>query len=91
MTPEAVRTLAQQDPVPVLSARWGEIAAETRRKVHQLEDSLRELETVTQQLAEHDLVVATDLGPTGNSARAAFAAAGLDKDAGGFALPKAVA
>lgn len=72
MTETPVVTLAQT-PVPNLTKRWGETVHETRRQVAQLEASLGELAKIKDTLAEHGLTVATDLGPTGNAAAAAFA------------------
>jgi hypothetical protein len=59
------------DPVPTLVTRWGDTVTETRRKVTALEDSLRDLNTIHDQLAKHGLNVAADLGPVGNAAQAA--------------------
>lgn len=89
MTVTEARTLAQSDPVPALSKRWGEITLTARQRVQALEDSLRELDKVTEQLAAHDLVVATDLGATGNAARAAYTASLMDRERDGFRLPGA--
>lgn len=89
MTVQEARQLAQSDPVPALSKRWGEITLVARQRVQAVEDSLRELDKITEQLAAHDLVVATDLGPTGNAARAAFTALLADQTAPAFTLPKA--
>lgn len=86
---DPARKLAQQDPVANLSARWGELTVRARNRVAALEDALRELQTVTDQLAERNLVVATDLGPTGNAARSAFQAAVADSSTHGFSLPGA--
>lgn len=90
MTITEARAIAQSDPVPALSKRWGEITADTRKAVQALETKLRELDKVTADLGSHDLVVATDLGPTGNAARAAFQAALADRGRDVFELPKAV-
>lgn len=87
MSPETARQIAQSDPVPILSARWGQVAADTRKAVAALDDKLRELDTLTEQLAERDLVVATDLGPVGNAARAARTASLSDAQARPFTLP----
>lgn len=72
MTVQEARALAQTDPVPTIVARWGEAAAEARRQVDRLEDALRTLAKQEALLAEHDLTVSTDLGPTGNAAKAAW-------------------
>ena len=87
MTDDTVRQLAQSDPVPALTKRWGEVTRGARNRVVNLEDSLRELAKITEQLAAHDLVVATDLGPTGNAARAAFQAAVADARSEHFSMP----
>lgn len=89
MTAAEATRLAQADPVANLSARWGELTVRARNRVAALEDVLRELQTVTDQLAERQLVVATDLGPTGNAARSAFTAALADKGRDVFTLPGA--
>jgi hypothetical protein len=86
MTADQIRHLAQADPVPILTARWGEISAEARRRVAALEDSLRELDQVTADLAGHDLHVATSLGATGDAARHAFQAGQADRDRPAFTL-----
>jgi len=88
MTAAEATRIAQADPVPALTRRWGEVTLTARQRVAALEDSLRELDTITEQLAAHDLVVATDLGPTGNAARNAFTAARADADTQAFRLPK---
>jgi hypothetical protein len=61
-------SLAQQDPVPNLVARWGQLATEARSRVQALEQTLRELDRTQAQLAERDLTVSVDLGPVGNAA-----------------------
>lgn len=91
MTIAEARAIAQSDPVPILTARWGELTATARQRVAALTDSLRELERLEEQLAAHDLTIGTDLGPIGNAARAAYTTtqehtARHDHD---FALPKA--
>lgn len=86
---DPVRTLAQADPITNLAARWGHITLETRAIVDQLEQKLRDLDTVTGQLAERGAVVATDLGATGNAARSAFQATVVDAGSRPFTLPGA--
>lgn len=86
MTPESVRQIAQQSPVPNLSKRWGELTHEARRIVAQLDDKLRELDQVTADLAQHDLHVTTDLGPAGNAFRHARTAQQADADTRTFSL-----
>lgn len=92
MTIQEARAIAQSDPVPVLTARWGEITATARQRVAALTDSLRELEKLREQLREHDLTIGTDLGPVGNAARAAFTTTEEHKSRHDhdFALPRAV-
>lgn len=87
MTISEARAIAQSDPVPALTKRWGEITQVARQRVQALEDSVRELDKITEQLAAHDLVVATDLGPTGNAARSAYQAQVADTSTHGFTLP----
>jgi hypothetical protein len=65
---QRLRQASQGDPVPNLTKRWGEITAEARKRAQALEDSVRDLDTVTDALAEHGCVVATDLGPCAWSA-----------------------
>lgn len=89
MTADQITQLTQTTPVPNLSARLGEIVADTRKAVAHLEDKLRELDQVTADLAGHNLHVVTDLGPTGNAARNARTATLADQDTAGFSLPKA--
>lgn len=72
MTIAEARANAQSDPVPILTARWGEVTATARQRVAALTDSLRELERLSEQLGAHDLTIGTDLGAVGNAARAAF-------------------
>lgn len=91
MTDDRIRQIAQSDPTSQIVERWGDAVIETRKRVAALEDSLRELEQVTGQLAERQLVVATDLGPTGNSARSAWLAATVDSGARTYTQPKAAA
>lgn len=73
MTVAEARALAQQDPVPQLTKTWGEAATETRHAVANLEAALRLLDKIEESLKERGLTVSTDLGPVGNSARAARA------------------
>ncbi len=88
MTPQAVRAIAQADPVPTLTARWGETVAVARQRVQALTDSLRDLDKLKATLEGHGLTVSTDLGPVGNSAAVTRRdiEAQNDRD---FALPKA--
>lgn len=92
MTLAEARQLAQSDPVPTLTARWGELTAEARKRVAALTDSLRELDKLTQQLAAHQLTISTDLGPVGNAARAAYVTTleHAEKHEHDFQLPRAV-
>lgn len=92
MTVQEAHALAQSDPVPVLTARWGDLTAEARKRVAALTDSLRELDKLTQQLAAHNLTIGTDLGPVGNAARAAYVTTveHAEKHEHDFALPRAV-
>ena len=88
MTVQEARQIAQCDPVPTLTARWGETVTQARQRVAALTDSLRDLDKLADTLAEHDLTIATDLGPIGNAA--ASVRRDLDKQTGrDFALPKA--
>ena len=87
MTNEQVRTLAQTDPTSTIVERWGHEVIATRNAVTVLEARLRDLQKATDDLAERNLVVATDLGPTGNAARAAYMAAQADAGTRGFSLP----
>lgn len=94
MTDDDARTLAQSDPIPVLTARWGNLSAAARKTVARLNDDLRELDTVTGQLAKHGLTVATDLGPVGNAAAAARVTVAEHKqthDRPGFQMPRQAA
>jgi ABC-type transporter Mla subunit MlaD len=88
MTVTEARTLAQQDPVPNLVARWGQLATEARSRVTALEQTLRELDKTQAQLAERDLTVSVDLGQIGNAAMAARRDLEKERPAG-FSLPKA--
>ena len=85
-----VRVLAQSDPVPTIVARWGETVHETRRRVAALEDSLRELDQLRDQLAERQLEVAVDLGPVGNAAAVTRRTVleHEDRHAGDFTMPR---
>ena len=80
--------LAQTDPVPVLSARWGQTAAEARRKTESLVATLRELDQVAADLEGHGLTVDVDLGPIGNAAAAARRDLDRENPLPTFALPK---
>lgn len=72
MTQDAVRTIAQADPVPTLTARWGEATKLARERVTAVADSCRELARLEEQLGEHDIKMVAGLGPIGDAARAAF-------------------
>ena len=72
MTVQEASQIAHQDPVPTLTARWGETVTLARQRVAALTDSLRDLDKLADTLAEHDLTIATDLGPIGNAAHAAW-------------------
>lgn len=79
------------DPVPVLTARWGETVATARQRVSQLEDSLRDLDKIRGQLAAHQITVGEDLGATGNAAMAAWKTCEthkVDHDEPTFTLPR---
>lgn len=91
MTIQEARALAQSDPVPILTARWGEATALARQRVADLTASLRDLQTLTDQLSEHDLTIGTDLGAVGNAAMAAWRTTEehRDKHDHDFAMPKA--
>lgn len=84
---EAIRQVAQSNPIPSLAARWGDTVADARKKVAALDDSLRELDHLTSLLAGYELVVATDLGPVGNAARSARTAALADAVKPGYVAP----
>lgn len=92
MTLADARTLAQADPVPNLTANWGHLAAKARRQVDDLASTLRELDKVQQTLGERGLTVATDLGPIGNAAMAAWRTTQEHKERHDhdFVMPKAV-
>lgn len=86
------QSLAQADVVPTLMARHGDAIANARRKVEDLEQALRELDKVTDMLAEHKVTgINADLGAVGNSARNARTAALADAERPGYELPRAAA
>lgn len=87
MTADQITQLAHANPVPNLAKRWGDISADTRKAVATLEDRLRELDQVTQDLAGHNLHVVTDLGAVGNAARNARQAVLADQDTAGYVAP----
>lgn len=89
MTAAEATRLAQTDPVPNLTAQWGQLAAEARRKVDGLAQTLRELDKVRDALAKHDLDVAEDLGPIGNAAAAARRDLEKRRDEPHFEMPRA--
>jgi hypothetical protein len=88
--PSHVR-IVTPEPVPNLTKRWGEAVHTARTRVAALEQSLKELVDLTEQLGGHGLTIASDLGTIGNSAMAAFKTMG-EHDAAHpktFALPRA--
>lgn len=93
MSPAEARTLAQSDPVPTLTARWGTASAAARRSVERLVSDFRELDKVRSLLKEHGLTVSEDLGPVGNAALAAWRTTEehARTHTSTFSLPRAVA
>lgn len=87
MTPAEATALAL-DPVPTLMARHGHAIAQTRKRVDDLDQALRELDSVTEMLAEKKITVGADLGAVGNAARHARTAALADANVSAFELPK---
>jgi hypothetical protein len=71
MTAAEATRLAQTDPVPNLSSRWGETVTSARCALADLVTQLRALDDLHDQLAEYKLDVSVDLGPIGNAAAAA--------------------
>lgn len=90
VTIEQARTLAL-DPVPTLMARHGDAIANTRRRVDDLDQALRELDSVTEMLAEKKITVGADLGAVGNAARFARTAQLADASVAAFELPRKTA
>lgn len=88
MTLAEARTLAQQDPVPQITANWSQTAQKARQLVDQLTATLRELDKTADALAERSITVGVDLGPVGEAARAARRDLEKQKPAG-FEMPKA--
>lgn len=91
MTTAEAHTLAQTDPVPTLMARHGDAIANTRAKVADLEQALRELDSVTDMLEDNGVSVLADLGIVGDAARRARTAALADAERPGYELPRAAA
>lgn len=87
MTDDTVRQLAQSDPVPTLTARWGRATAAARKTLDHLDADLRELDTVRELLRTHKLTVTEDLGPMGNAAAHARTAQLADSSTHGYRLP----
>lgn len=71
MTPQAVRDIAQSDPLPNLTTNLGTTLQAAKKRVGDLTSTLRELDTLQQNLLEHGLDMDIDLGPIGNAAAAA--------------------
>jgi hypothetical protein len=68
MTPQAVRTLAQSDPLPNLATNLGTTLQAAKSRVAALVSVLRELDILKDLLLEHGLDMDIDLGPVGNAA-----------------------
>lgn len=82
------RTLAQSDPVPNLTQRFGETTQEARKLLQRLTLTLCELDDIAGILAEHDVTVSVDLGPVGNSAAATRRDLEKQRDTPTFELPR---
>jgi hypothetical protein len=67
----SVRVLAQSDPVPNLTQRWGAYVKQAGDLTNELAAVLRDVDKTAAQLAEHKVTVNVDLGPIGNAAAAA--------------------
>jgi hypothetical protein len=65
-----VRELAQQDPVPNMTARYGQVVEDARKRLDLFVNCLRVLDGLQDDLAEKGVVVNVDLGPIGNAAAA---------------------
>ncbi len=66
-----VRIIAQQDPVPTMTARFGVAVATAGKQVANLTDTLREIDKIAGQLHERGITVNVELGPVGDTAAAA--------------------
>lgn len=84
-----VRVIAQSDPVPNLTASWGDIVTSARSCVESLTTILRSLDKVQDHLAERGLTVEVDLGPIGNAAAAARRDLEKERPGNTFTLPTA--
>jgi hypothetical protein len=83
---EATR-LAQTDPTPQMVARFGEYQLEARSRLAYLVDTLRNLDKLADELAEHAITVSVDLGPIGNAAAAARRDLEKQRDQPTFTMP----
>lgn len=88
MNEQAVRAVAQSDPVPNLTARWGEVAQKTSRAVDVLVVCLRELDSVQEQLANREITVDINLNPVGEAAKAARRDLERQRDEPTFVMPR---
>jgi hypothetical protein len=87
-TGRRTRELAQQDPVPNLSANWASAAVGARTAVERLTTLLRDLDKTRDQLLEHGIEVSVDLGPIGNAAAAARRDLEKKRDTPAFEMPR---
>jgi hypothetical protein len=66
----SVRVLAQSDPVPNLARQLGDAVHDARDATAALIRACRALDTLREQLADHNIAVDVDLGEVGNAAAA---------------------
>jgi hypothetical protein len=89
MTAAEATRLAQTDPTPTMVARFGEYQMEARARLANLVITLRQIDTLREQLADHNITVSVDLGPIGNAAAAARRDLEKQRDTPTFQMPTA--
>jgi hypothetical protein len=85
---EPVRSLAQADPLPNITANLARHLTDAKKHRDHLVTALRDIDKCKVSLLEHGVDIDVDLGPIGNAAAAARRDLEKERPAG-FSLPRA--